>query len=211
MYKMYPDAGIYTTGCKIVSNSGTQRVKFIKHNEEVFKIEDYFKEFVKLGGPINNSSTSVVKKDSLFTVGLFPENLKNFEDWNVWFKVALVEDVVYSKKILSIIYLNAVNREHHKDSDTNILKAYDKVISDIEKFIQVNKLNRKSIDLLFQTKAQSFINKAIKTKNFEFLNNFKFAIIHNYTNSYQRIIYFTNINRLVYFVYKILSTLGVKR
>ena len=212
MYDLFPDKGMYATACELVDNFSESTI-VIKNKEIIFKIEDYFKEFVKLGAPVSNSSSTVVKKELLIAVGLFPEYLTNFEDWNVWFKVALLSDTVYTQRILSSIHLDAENRSNQYTSKKpiDLLKEYDKLIIDIERFINKHKTNRQSIDIVFERKAQGFINGAIKDRKWNFLEVFKDSELYKYTNNYQRIVYMSNINKLVLVAYKILNIIGVKK
>jgi glycosyltransferase involved in cell wall biosynthesis len=210
MYELYPNGGIFTTGCRIVS-SDSQRVSCIKHINNIFKLKNYFKEFVNLSAPINNSSTSVVKKESLFKVGLFSENLKNYEDLNVWFKIALIDDVIYSKKILASIYINSVNRSSVNINVYHLLKSYSSLTTDIEDFIMNQKLDKGDIDLVFQKGTIGIMRQAIKARNWAFFETFKKSELYRYINTYHKIVYLTRLNRLGLIAYKILNILGLKK
>lgn len=210
MYRLFPDKGMYATGYRLVDEN-TEIIKVIKNKEQVFKIKDYFQEFLNLRAPVNNSSTTVIKRDLLFTVGLFPEDLKNFEDWNVSYKVALFDDVIYSQRVLSSVYLDTINRSSQGVNTLILLNFYNTLTIDIENFILQNKLQRGSIDAVFQRKAQGFMNDAIKQKQWNFLDTFKKSELYKYTNSYQKIVYASSLNRLVFMVYKIMFLMGMKK
>ncbi|MDD2791238.1 MAG: glycosyltransferase family 2 protein [Sulfurimonas sp.] len=210
MYTKFPNKGIYTTAYELISGS-QKNINIIKGTDEIFKLEDYFKEFVNLGISINNSSTTVVRKDLLFVAGLFPEQLKNFEDFNVWFKIALLEDVIYNQRILSYIHLDAVNRSNHGNNAYYLLISYSKLVIDIEKFIVDQNLKRGNIDLVFQHGAVGIMRQAIKAKEWNFFQVFKKSELYNYINFYQKIFYMTNINRIGLIIYKILTIFGLKK
>ncbi len=210
MYRLFPDKGMYATAYKLVDDN-MEILKVIKKEEEIFKIEDYFQEFIDLKAPVNDSSATVIKKDLLFTVGLYPEDMKNFEDWTVSFKVALIEDVIYTQKVLSSVYLDTINRSSQGVNNLILLNFYDKLTIYIENFIIENQLHRGSIDLVLQKKAQGFMNAAIKNKQWDFFDTFKTSQLYNYTNIYQKIIYISPLNKIVSTVYSFIHFIGIKK
>ena len=66
-------------------------------------IHDYFELFTDRRTP-NNSSTTVVDKQKFLEVGGFPEDVRQFEDWITWCKLALVGSFGYIAEPLGIYY-----------------------------------------------------------------------------------------------------------
>jgi len=202
MYNLFPNKGMYATAYKLVSSS-SEINKNINNENQVFEIEDYFQEFLKLRAPVNDSSATVIRRDLLFTVGLYPEDLNNFEDWTVSFKVALYSDVIYSTKVLSSVHLDTVNRISQGVDKYRQLKSYDKLIVKIEEFILKKKLKRGNINLLFESQAKYFMKNSIINKEWEFFDVFKKTNLYKYTRVYQRILYVSKLNRITLFIYKV--------
>lgn len=67
-------------------------------------IHDYFSLFNGLKSP-NNSSNTIVQKKSFFRVGGFPVNLKHYEDWICWIKLAFIGNYYHINKPLSKYYV----------------------------------------------------------------------------------------------------------
>ena len=201
MSKVFPDAVMFSTGCQIVG-SGPVRHKTIRHKKPYFIIEDYFSEFAKMCGPINNSSSSVVRKDYLINIGLFPVGYRNFEDWSVWFKLALLGPVAFSRQILSTIHLDSINREHHYDSDIGKLRTYCLLVEDIEIFLATNKIEKQNIDLVFNSKAVSFLRNSIKKQDDTFIYEFKKSTLYKYLKLTQKIAYLTWFRKIIFVLYR---------
>ncbi|WP_323668506.1 glycosyltransferase family 2 protein, partial [Aliarcobacter butzleri] len=217
VYKMnniFPNKFMYATAYKKINNFlETNIVLNNNDNNSIFLVDKYFEKFLKLKDAINTSSSTVLKKEILLEIGLFPEKLTNFEDWNVWFKVALIDNLVYSRDVLSNIYLDATNRSSSKVkyNPLSLIKSYNELIVNIDEFIIRKNLLRKNIDLVFRRGSISVMRQMIKYKQFDFVESFKRSEMYKYINVYQRIFYLTRLNKLIYLLYKILNIVGLKK
>ena len=209
MVNFSPRAGVFTTGCRIVG--GLQNsVKRVDTAPGIFKVEDYFKLYNKLHCTVNNSSTTVVKKKLLFQVGLFPEEQIIYEDWTVWFSLALISDVVYSNFIGSTIHQDAVNRSYNKNDTYVLLENLFLLICRVEAFIFKYYLDRKNLDRTLSQIIQGIINRAVKDKNFDLLKAIKKLSLHKYLTFFQIILLKPYIFPLLVFLYPMIKTLKKK-
>lgn len=66
-------------------------------------VYDYFQLFRNQRSP-NNSSTTAVNKQKFLEVGEFPEGVKQFEDWTMWFKLAFAGEFGFISTPLGIYH-----------------------------------------------------------------------------------------------------------
>lgn len=104
-----PGAAAY--GCSYIHEQYSQtlieNMKNMKKNEEVYYIHNYF-DFVLNHEQSLTASTTVCRKIALEKVGLFPEGLKNWVDLDLWARIGLYYDVVFTERVC-VLYNDVPN------------------------------------------------------------------------------------------------------
>jgi glycosyltransferase involved in cell wall biosynthesis len=106
--RLYPEAGLYCTGYRIVQPDGSEASPRLVHVARAARslIPNYFKAAIH-GSPVWTSAT-VVPKRVLDEVGGFAEVAGRGEDLELWSRIALRHRIAFSRLQFAI---------YHKDSD----------------------------------------------------------------------------------------------
>ncbi len=99
-YKVFGCCYLHEQICEIIPERNTKGVK-------EFIIEDYFK-FILEGKQALTASTAVVERSVFAEVGLFPNDIKNWEDLDMWGRIACKYKIVHTTKICAI-YNDVIN------------------------------------------------------------------------------------------------------
>jgi len=188
MIVKYPEAGMYTTSFKLIDGTNA-RTRITGNGLTELSSGKYFRACKKRRATINNSSSTVVRRELLLKASCFNEKLATYEDWNVWYKIALMSNVVSTSEVLVNIYRDAINRSDFDKPLTKYLLAYESLICDIEKFVQVNDLDLKKITPVFRGKMQSLLKGGVVGKNWDFIVNLRNSELYKYSSFSQRILF----------------------
>jgi glycosyltransferase involved in cell wall biosynthesis len=111
LIEKYPEAGAFATAYEII-NKMSKRVipKSILSISKGWEgiADDYFK--LALKGPLISASSVVIPKEIFNKIGMFREEIKRGEDLDMWCRVALNYDIVFSNQICATYYHNTNNR-----------------------------------------------------------------------------------------------------
>ncbi len=98
-----PNAAAF--GCSYVHEPYNEKLvnkmKDMKKSEEVHYIHNYF-DFVLKHEQSLTASTTVCKKRVFEKAGLFPEDLKNWVDLDLWARIGLYYDVVFTEQVCAL-------------------------------------------------------------------------------------------------------------
>lgn len=78
-----------------------EKMKIMEKSKDVYQIHNYF-DFVFNHEQSLTASTTVCKKKALEYVGLFPEGLKNWVDLDLWARMGLYYDFVFTDQICAL-------------------------------------------------------------------------------------------------------------
>lgn len=98
----FPEAGAYCCNYlkeKVELNKDYS--KYYSDNSDDYLIDNYFNS-VLYGSESMTASTTVVKKEVFKKCGAFPVGLNNWEDFDMWLRVALYNDVCYTNCICAV-------------------------------------------------------------------------------------------------------------
>ena len=116
--EVYPNAGVYGTGCIYVGDNGESMS--VCHPElGVRVLNSYYKEKNNHVGLMVYITAAAVDKRVFQSIGGFSEKMKRSEDEDFLARMAYVSDVVYNPKPLAKLYTNSVNKT------TNIFEGMD--------------------------------------------------------------------------------------
>ncbi|MGM0952117.1 MAG: glycosyltransferase family 2 protein [Pseudomonadota bacterium] len=208
MIVKYPRAGMYTTSFKLIDGTNA-RTRIVGNSLTELSSGKYFRVCKKRRSTINNSSSTVVRRDLLLKAACFNEKLDTYEDWNVWYKIALMSNVVSTSEVLVNIYRDAVNRSDVDKPLTKYLLAYEFLICDIERFVQVNDLDLKKITPVFRGKMQSLLKGGVVGKNWDFIVNLKKSELYKYSSFWQRILFSRFVFQALSLVYEFFACFGL--
>lgn len=111
MREMWPNAGIYATSIYVTYKDSIEKeVKICNDigSDSDTLIYDYFKHS-QMGKSVVNSSTVTIPKKILYKVGLFNRDATEFEDLDVWCRIAYYYDIACSKNPQVIIHKECSN------------------------------------------------------------------------------------------------------
>jgi glycosyltransferase involved in cell wall biosynthesis len=94
----FPHCGMYSCAYRRVK---TNRIYTESPNIQEGIIEDYFKTTLTLNDMISWTSATIIKKEVVSKVGLFPVGMVSGEDCYMWCKVAIHYPVAFSHKIMA--------------------------------------------------------------------------------------------------------------
>ncbi|WP_162878654.1 glycosyltransferase family 2 protein [Peribacillus butanolivorans] len=121
----YPMAGAYATSYRFVKENG----KVVPARDSIFfngktgGIVDYFKESLKT--PLISASSVVIPKSVFENLGGFPIGITRGEDLDMWCRIALNYEVVFSNSICANYFQNAENRACNTEREhTKSLMSY---------------------------------------------------------------------------------------
>ncbi len=119
IYK-YPDLKVFGTNIGLKNyNAKDKHYINTSTTEESIVIKDYFYQKIK-DDIYLTASSAVVKKEVFNDVGCFQEGLKNWEDLDMWARIALKYDIGFSKRICSV-YQQQI--EHSASSYNGIINS----------------------------------------------------------------------------------------
>lgn len=97
----YPHCVAYSCSHRVRSINGIKDIN--SYYGQGFRgiVKDYCKASIK--SSIINSSKVIVKRSSLYEIGLFPENERNGEDLYVWMKLSQIGNIAYTAETLVTI------------------------------------------------------------------------------------------------------------
>jgi hypothetical protein len=99
----YPNAGAY--GCAYlheeVTNETLDKAKIMKKSNKVYTIKNYF-SFVMNHEQSLTASTTTVRKTVFEKIGGFPVGLKNWVDLDLWARIGLYYDVIFTERVCAI-------------------------------------------------------------------------------------------------------------
>lgn len=106
LIERYPEAALFGSGYVFIDKNGCQRNPQIGLPPNfVGYINNYFE--LAITNPLYSSSSSVIKKFELDTIGMFDESLSKGPDLDMWIKIALNYKVAYLNKPLSYYRLGS--------------------------------------------------------------------------------------------------------
>lgn len=123
LIETYPEAGAYSTAYAFADSSSKMTVpKIFSNFEEEWQgiIEDYFK--YSISNSLISASSVVIPKKIFDHIGMFPAGINRGEDLDMWCRVALNYNVVFSNKVCAIYYKNTENRASLKE--TNLSNSF---------------------------------------------------------------------------------------
>lgn len=141
LIKNFPKAGAYATSYYIKIKDGIVKKPpceqfFSKKWQGI--LDDYFK--YAINGPIITASSVVVPKEVFVKVGYFPLGIKKGEDLEMWRRIAIIFDIVYSNRSCAVYHLDATNRaceKEHKLVDS-IASFPEEMFLELEKRTQLS-------------------------------------------------------------------------
>ena len=208
MIENYPRAGMYTTSFKLIDGDNA-RTRIVGNGLTELNSGKYFQACEKRKATINNSSSTVVRRDLLLKASCFNEKLATYEDWNLWYKIALMSNVVSTSEVLANIYRDAINRSDADKPINKYLLAYESLVCDVERFVQVNDLDLKEITPVFRGKIQSLLKGGVVGKNWDIIVNLKNSKLYKYSSFSQRILFSRFVFQTLSVVYGFLVHLGL--
>lgn len=163
MTRLYPNAGIYTSGYRMCFSSGPHVEITLSENniKSPLLISDYFHK--ALGGPFIQTSGVIIPRVVIDDLGSFIVGKQWGEDVEMWARIALKYHIAY---------------------DTNILFTYHQTIVDkkprLSEFptYQVHLLmleNKKDSDFDFEFASPKYVNKYIST---QYLRSIQWFVIN---------------------------------
>lgn len=178
MIRHFPLAGAYATGC-----SYKEQDKNIKYNHYTLfpnknwqgKLENYFEYLSKGIYPISSSSICV-KRELFREVGMFDSNLTRGEDTDMWIRLFLNKDIIFSAVPRSIYYLDSENRSNEQ-KDFNI-KSYHFIQKQVKRLLLYEFPSKyfadykKYINNILLSLAIRFINSKNKKSAFGLLSEY---------------------------------------
>ncbi len=112
---IYENVGLVYTKYNLI-NSNNKKIsgKIVELDTDIQG--NAYKSLQKANKILGSASSVLIKKEVFGTVGLFDENLKFAEDWDMWLRISKKYDIDFVDKILVSI------RRHDKNNSKNILK-----------------------------------------------------------------------------------------
>lgn len=162
----FPSAGIYGTNNYFLYPSGKidfDNYNYLFNGKDSGVIKDYFGLFAKNGrSPFSNSNFAIPKNIFLNEKG-YKEGVKLTEDSDLWCRIALKFDIVYSIKPLATYYIGTTGCSHlmFEAKDFQITITLNKAL----KLNQVKPIYKKSVKKLIAYQNYSLIMRAILTRN----------------------------------------------
>lgn len=123
----FPECSVFATGYVYRDQNGTVRKPIIKGLPEKpwhGVLEDYFKVAAHSDPPLCTSAIAV-KKESLLSVGCFPEGVTSGEDLLTWARLAVRHYIAYDSSCYAIF----VQRAKRYEKPTRVPQSPDKVVA----------------------------------------------------------------------------------
>lgn len=115
LLKAYPQAALWATAYKVVSESGQSRCIKLppSHEGKIGVIQDYFSHVLAHEHPVHSSAV-MVRKSALKQVGGFPVGVTQGEDLIVWARLSCLGTLAYSGKATASYVAPPVSFEHRQ-------------------------------------------------------------------------------------------------
>lgn len=212
MIKKFPDAGLYATAYRNkYADKSEKPVIFSTNKHEMFLMNNYFEKISEVGASINNSSCSVIPISIFNEVGLFPTDMKHFEDHVVWYKIALNHEIAYFSNDLVIIHKDAINRSSSNASALIKKDSIERLFNEFHESIFSDRVlgNKQNALIKLLNKRVSPVLKQMVKEN-KLYEARKF-VLKNKIGLLDQIIYASILNIFTYYVYSILKKLRLKK
>ena len=143
MISQYPEESIFATASAIKRNGKIFENKYsLKTENSQIQIIDYF-----MGSTLTSllhSSSTVIRKNVFEKIGYYDTNLKSGEDIDLYIRIGLNYNIVFSSKVCSvyIIRKNSLSQTANKISDKPNFTKYEKFEADnpgLKKFLDLNR------------------------------------------------------------------------
>lgn len=164
----YPQAGLFSTGYlnrisrKVDSNQVPE--VFRKSNDQL--VPDYFATLLEINCSLNNSSCSCVSRSALDQVGGFPIGRVQYEDHDLWYRLALLFPVAYHPEACSIIYKDADNRSSYSWDACKVAVQFGKLVQNLQPLLADpagDEAKQKSCARWLASRESFFFRAMIKT------------------------------------------------
>lgn len=138
LVEKYPNAGAY--GCayvhELVKDDTYDKAMNVPKSDTEFFVDNYF-EFVMCHAQSLTASTTTVHKSVFEKVGGFPIGLKNWVDLDLWARIGLYYNVVFSERVCAIY-------NDLPDSVSKVrVKLHAPVFDDYKKYMKKKEINEK--------------------------------------------------------------------
>jgi len=191
-----PNAVYLGTAYQRVSNGVVIRTIQLDNDEKFRVIDDYIDAFSKTM-PLSHSSSTVIKKDVLLSIGGFPTEPRYFEDWNVWLKAAMLGTVAYSSKITATLHTDAVNRSANDYTAEKRLFSLKHLVASLEEFSTNKNVATVNYGIIIAKMLEDFLKGCILSKQLRLIDNCKNDEIFKYLGIKQRLLYLSRLNRIL--------------
>lgn len=104
------------------------------NQKEPYIIDNYFKFWLKNTNGISgmNNSSVVIKKSTILKAGMCPTGIKHGDDWDTWFRLACVSDIVFIPKVLVLcnvgLPMSSSNAEYKLVEISNLIESYERFL-----------------------------------------------------------------------------------
>lgn len=132
----HPEIGVlFGDARRFADNGWTEPTLFTRYSlDAAFFGSDYLVvDPVKKLLPMNfiPVGTALVRKRCLFEAGLFDENFRRVEDWDIWFRIALQAQFAYSRKVWKLKRSHDSNLSNNTEAMTiAAITAMEKLLSE---------------------------------------------------------------------------------
>jgi len=106
-----------------------------------------FKELLKSNKILSSGSGVLIKREVFEKTGVFDENLKFGEDWDMWLRIAKMYEVSYSEKVLTHI------RRHNRSMTSSKRKVFMGELAFYKKWIPIIKSSGYQIPIRWRIKV----------------------------------------------------------
>lgn len=169
---LYPNAGIYTSGYRMVFSSGPHlqiTLSEIKVKNQLL-ISDYFHK--ALGGPFIQTSGVIIPRVVINDLGSFIVGKQWGEDLEMWARIALKYQIAYDTNILFTYHQTIVDKKPRLSEfptyQVHLLMLENKEDSDFE--LASHKYVNKYISTQYLRSIQWFVINANKKVTIDFIN-----------------------------------------
>ena len=111
LFLKYPQCNVYACGYEFCNSNGTVSntiIRKLPFQEEDGVLTNYF-EVASCSHPPICSISIMVKKEAIQAIGGFPVGIKSGEDLLTWARLAVHNEIAYSRKIMAIFHVEGYN------------------------------------------------------------------------------------------------------
>jgi glycosyltransferase involved in cell wall biosynthesis len=130
IFSDYPDTGLVSCGNVPIDGGGQQVAPGTARGTGRLRFRDLL-----WGNCVAGGSNAVIRRGCFNEVGLFDENLRSSEDWDMWLRIAWRYPVRFASQILMKVRVSADSMSAAKNADTmlvNDLRVLRKLFADPE-------------------------------------------------------------------------------